>query len=957
MKTFYLRILVLSLLLCFTRMALAQEETHNAEAENPPVETVVSEEETPGETVTDETEQPQEESAEAKAEETPAETAVKEDEVSKDTITDRADLSQEETQDTAAADTLIETIADKDTVSEDTIQAELAQEETQDTAAVDTLIEAAVDKDTVSKDTIVQQVTPEKEKFRVSGVITDTKTDENIKGATIYCDKTSDSAYTNINGYYSLTLPGDTLTITYSFTGYEPVTKEIVLVKDTSINIHLTSAITTLDKMVVVGEKKDFKITSTEMSVEKFEIEDIETIPVIMGEKDIMKTIQLTPGITSVAEGRSAIIVRGGSIDQNQIMMDGMPIYYFSHMNGLYSIFNSEAMEDMVVYKGGIPARYGGRAASFLDLTMKEGNNEEFHTTLGAGLIASNFFVEAPIVKEKLSFCVAGRSTRLGIGRLIDTILIRRADTTSDTNVIIDKEQASQDDPRIFTASGAYFNDLNGKIVYHINDKNSLYLSGYVGKDGESEGVYSFHDYPKEWGNRAATLRWSHGFSPKLSSNTSLIYSQYWTYSEPYQQILESGVRTGGLRQEFSWFPNSENTLMFGLCSEYQDFNHGTISTDSTVGEEKTRKGGKGPGKFMPAMQSVESALFVSNDQKIGSKLAAYYGLRYSLFHRVGPGYQVTYDEFNNPTDSLYFHRRKIMQFYHNLEPRFSLNFLINEKNSIKFSYNRTAQYLRLMTNSMQLQYYDIWMPCTKNIKPLTSNQIALGYFRDFADHAVNFSAETFYKTSKREFDFEDGLENYFQSNLEAYVATGRGRSYGLELMLKKPSGKFTGWLSYNLGKSELKIDGINDNKWYVSKFDKTHDVTIVSSFKIFKSLSISGTWVYTTGNAVSLPTALYIIEGAEIPYYSGRNEYRIPDYHRLDLGIIYDPQLFTKLFNRFNREFKTSLEFSLYNVYNRRNINYIGFRTIKGETSSSLVPFGVSQYGIMPSFLFKLIF
>jgi hypothetical protein len=701
--------------------------------------------------------------------------------------------------------------------------------------------------------------------------------------------------------------------------------------------------------MVVVGQKKDHNITSTEMSVEKFDIEDVERIPVIMGEKDIMKTIQLVPGITSVTEGRSAIIVRGGSIDQNQIMMDGMPIYYFSHMNGLYSIFNSEAMEDMVVYKGGIPAQYGGRAASFLDLTMKEGNDTEFHTILGAGLIASNFFV-------------AGRSTRFGIGRLIDPILIRRDTVPPDTVTIKDGVTIQENDPRIFTASGAFFHDLNGKIVYHINDKNSLYLSGYWGKDGESENVYDFYEYPKEWGNRAAILRWSHGFSQKLISNTSINHSSYWTYSEPFQEIIESGVRSTGLRQEFTWFPNNKNTFLFGLSSEYQDFNHGTISLNGESGKStamvsETRKGGKGD-KFMPSMQSIESALFLSNDHKIHPMLAAYYGLRYSLFHRMGPGYQVTYNEFNDPVDSTRFSARSdIMQFYHNLEPRLSLNVIMNENNSVKWSYNRTAQYLRLMTNSMQLQYFDIWMPCTKNIKPMTSDQVALGYFRNLFNHAVNFSAETFYKTTKGEFDFEDGLQSYFQSNLEAYVATGRGRSYGVELMLKKPSGRFTGWVSYNLGKSEIKIAGINDNRWYDSKFDKTHDVTIVSSFKIFDNLSVTGTWVYATGNAISLPEGTYEIDEAIVPYYSGRNKYRIPDYHRLDLGLLYEPQLLRKLFDRFNRELKASLELSFYNVYDRRNINYIDFNRVISEESSSLVPIGVSYYGFMPSFLFKLIF
>ncbi len=913
MKNLYLRILLLSLLFCFMQTLTAQETIPESETESSSTETVVKKDEVPEETATNVTDKAEEETTEA---------AVIKNDVSPDSVAESPEPQQKE-------------IADADTT--------------------DSLAETAVSEDMRPEKTEVSQADSVQTAFKVSGTVTSAETGDSLKGVTVFEKVTSKDTTTSRYGFYSMILPAGVYKLVFRYAGYKTVEKEIDLAEDMSLDIQLSSSIETLDKMVVVGEKKDHNITSTEMSVEKFDIEDIETIPVIMGEKDVMKTIQLVPGITSVTEGRSAIIVRGGSIDQNQIMMDGMPIYYFSHMNGLYSIFNSEAMEDMVVYKGGIPARYGGRAASFLDLTMKEANNKEFHMSAGVGLIASNMFIESPIIEDKLSFFVAGRTTRLGLGRMIDTILVRRADTavTNDTVSIKEQEQVSVEDPRIFTLSGAYFSDLNGKIVCHINDKNSLYLSGYLGKDGESEGVYDFYDYPKEWGNRAVTLRWNHGFGPKMLSNTALIYSQYWTHSEPPGQIIESGVKSGGLRQEFSWFPNSKNTLMFGLCSDYLDFNHGRKTTVEESG--KITRGKGGPGKFMPAMKSIESALFVSNDQKISSWLSAYYGLRYSMFHQIGSGYQVTYNEFNDPTDSVYFHRREIMQFYDNLEPRLSLNFLINEKNSIKFSYNRTAQYLRLMTNSMQLQYFDIWMPCTKNIKPLASNQIALGYFRNFFSHAVNFSVETFYKTSKGEFDFENGLKDYFQSNLEAYVATGRGRSYGLELMLKKPSGRFTGWASYNLGKSEIKIDGINENRWYDSKFDKTHDVTLVSNFKIFKNLSISGTWVYNTGNAVSLPEGVYEIDGAVIPYYSGRNEYRMPDYHRLDLGLILDVRLFKKAFLRFNKEFHTLMEFSLYNVYNRRNVNFIDYRDLKGGGSSTLIPFGISLYGIMPSFQIKI--
>ncbi len=959
---------------------LPQEEITEAEKDDSLPKVMVSEDKVPNDTIPNHIDLSQEEITEAEKDDSLTESAVNEEKVSNDTIPNQIDSSQEEITDIKTSDTL-PTAAQNDKIEPKDSVGEEKPVTTSNSEVSDTLIKVSTEKaseveskDTLNKviitttkeetlkDTVVKSVDSALIKFTLSGTITDIETGDNLIGINVIEEGTSNKTTTNKEGFYSLLLTKGPHKITYSFKNYKTEEKEVKITENKELNIKLQSSIKTLSKMVIVDEKKNENITSTEMSIEKFDIEEVETIPVIMGEKDIMKTIQLVPGITSVTEGRSAIVVRGGSIDQNQIMMDGMPIYYFSHMNGLYSIFNSEAMEDMVVYKGGIPSQYGGRSASFLDLTMKEGDNQDYHGSVGVGLIASNLYVEGPIIKDKMSFFWAGRSTRLGIGRLIDTILVGRDTTSLDEGEIKDRKNVSSDDPRIFTSSGAFFNDMNAKIVYHINDNNSLYLSGYWGKDGESEGVIDFFEYPKEWGNRAATLRWSHEFSPKLLSNTSLIYSEYETHAEPPNgSIIESGIRTGGLRQEFSWFPNTKNKLIFGLCSEYMNFNHGTIfGADENsyvgLGNSKSRAGEK----FMPPMQSIESAIFISHDQKIGSKLSAYYGLRYSLFHRIGSGKQMTYNDFNTPIDSLYFHRREIMQFYHNLEPRFSLNYIINDKNSVKFSYNRTVQYLRLMTNSMQLQFFDIWMPCTKNIKPLISDQVALGYFRNFLDNAMNFSIETFYKKSKGEFDFEDGLQDYFQPNLEAFVATGKGRSYGMELMLKKPSGRFTGWLGYNLSKSEIQIDCINNGEWYRSKFDKTHDVTIVSNFKIFEGLSISATWLYTTGNAVSLPEGSYQMDEAVIPYYSRRNKYKMPDYHRLDLGITYSTPLLKKFFKRFERELKTSLEISLYNVYNRRNINYIDFRKIKSKTqtgNSALVPYGVSLYGAMPSFLFKLIF
>jgi hypothetical protein len=719
---------------------------------------------------------------------------------------------------------------------------------------------------------------------------------------------------------------------------------------------------TRLDKMVVVSKKKDDVISSTEMSVEKFEIEEIETVPVIMGEKDIMKTIQLTPGITTITEGKIGFVVRGSGIDENLVLMDGMPLYYSSHQQGLYSVFNSDAVDRLTIYKGGMPASYGGRTSSVLDVRMKGDNVEDFHTKLSLGLITSKFSLETPIVKDKLSISGAGRFTKLSVGNIHDQIKGDRDDwskgsskpttVAGNTGVRASQKNGDDEDGEDFYFFDTHENwfDMNGKIVYNINENNRVDLSGYFGRDSAlTVGGLT------EWGNRAAALRWNHDFSSKFLSNTALTYSRYYTGAENGIYKFYSGIRMSKFNQEFGLFPDKNNEIRFGLSSEYQIYDHGAL-------EDVTQDDA---GKFMPRMQGLESAVYAGNDQKLGDKLSLYYGLRYSFFFRMGRGNSYTYDEVSNEAyDSTYYSARSdIMHAYHNPEPRFSLTYIMNEKNSLKFFYNRSAQYVRLMTMGMDLQWYDIWMPCTKNIKPLKVDQVATGYFGNFFDDQLQFSAETYYKWYKNSADFEDGLHNYLVNNLEAYVATGKGRSYGLELMLKKPYGKLNGWFSYNLGKSERQIDIINNGEWYPSIFDKTHDITAVLCYNLFKNLSLSATFLFSTGNAVTLPEGYYFISDIPFPYWDGRNKYRLPSYHRLDLGLKYDLGVFKKLLKKYNRDMKISLELSGYNVYNRRNIVSMGYWQQDAKLGVSdpdkplFQPYGISIYGFIPSFLLNVEF
>jgi len=789
----------------------------------------------------------------------------------------------------------------------------------------------------------IAQIISAQNTYFLKGEISDLSTGELLAGVSIYVPGEEVGDVSNPDGTYSMGISAGTYQFVFSYIGYEKVIKEITLTGNRTLNIGLNPSLNTLEEVEISAEAPDHNIKSTEMSVEKLAIQEIEQIPVIMGETDIMKTIQLLPGIMSIAEGRSGFIVRGSGIDQNLILMDGMPLYYSSHMQGLYSVFNSDAVNALTIYKGGIPARFGGRGASVLDVRMKESNSKEYRANMSIGLITSKFSMEAPLVKNKLSLFLSGRFTKYSVGSIIDSY--------SQSGTSGDGKGGSKDADgtyRFFDSNESWM-DLNGKLIYSINDNNSLYISAYMGRDSALVvgGL-------TEWGNQAASLRWNHKFNQQLLSNTSLVFSRYYTAQTGGIYAFKSGITTTSVRQEFSFFPNQRNEIKFGFSSEYQDFNHGGL-------EDLTQDDA---GKFMPPMQGLESAVYLENDQKVNAWFSAYYGLRYSFYHRLGPGDSFVYDETSNEAlSSTYFESyTDVMAFHHNLEPRLAFTFLMNDKSSFKLSYNRNAQYLRLMTLGAEIQWYDIWMPSTENIDPMLTDQFALGYFRNFQDNHYRFSAETYYKKLTGAADFEDGLHNYLVDNLEAYVATGKGYSYGLELSLEKPKGRLNGRVSYNIGKSEYLIDVINQGRWYPNMFDKTHSLSMISSYELFDDLVLSATFLYSTGRPVTLPESYYYVNGVPFPYWEGRNKYRLPDYHRLDFGIKYEPDFLSIKINRMQREINTSLELSFYNVYNRRNIYTIEHTTNSPgkegtEANHVFEAYGLSTYGFMPSFQLNIQF
>ncbi|OFY41544.1 MAG: collagen-binding protein [Bacteroidetes bacterium GWF2_40_14] len=746
------------------------------------------------------------------------------------------------------------------------------------------------------------------EKFTLSGKIADSLTGEDLMGAIVYREGTTTGSVSNSYGFYSLTLPRGNHKVKFSYLGYKTIIKEIALKRDIILNIDLEPSNTNLGAIIVSPERRDLNIKSVEMGVERINIKQLETIPVLFGEKDILKTIQLLPGISAASEGSSGFTVRGGSIDQNLILLDEAPVYSASHLMGFFSVFNSDALKNISVYKGGIPAQYGGRASSVLDITMKDGNNQNFTVSGGLGLISSRLTIEGPIIKDKMSFIVSGRRSY--------------ADLVGKLSGLIKEEMT------------LYFYDLNLKLNYRFNNNNRFYLSGYFGKDDFGFGVLGMG-----WGNSTTTLRWNHLFSKRLFSNTTFLYSNYnYGFNIGSDARMSSGIVDLSIKQDFTWYKNPENTLRFGFCSTHHTFNPGKLLTGNKINSEI----------ILEQKQGVESAAYFSDNQKISGNLSIEYGLRISMFNQLGSGWSNVYDNNNTKVDSTYYNKGEIMKTYVALEPRVSLNLNTSATSSLKVSYNRMAQYLHLLSNSTSGQPTDTWIPCSSNIKPTMASQYSLGYFRNFSDNKYELSVECYYKDMRNITDYEDGTDIMLNENIEANILPGKGRSYGAEFYVKRRLGRFNGWLSYTLARTENKIEGINSNDWYPSKTDKAHNFSIVASYQITKQLSVSSSWVYYTGNAVTFPSGKYEYDRQVWAYYTERNGYRMPDYHRLDLNI--------HMNGKEKNRFKSSWDFSIYNLYNRHNAYIINFRESEA-TPGTTEAVRLSLFGIVPSITWNFTF
>jgi len=765
------------------------------------------------------------------------------------------------------------------------------------------------------------------EKYTISGSIKDESNGEDLIGVTIFVKELPGTGtVTNVYGFYSLTLPKGKYTIQYSYVGYKTVEFKADLTKNIKNNIQISSNATDLGVFEVSAEREDENIRSTEMSVSKIDIKEIESIPVLFGERDILKTIQLLPGVKSAGEGNAGFFVRGGSSDQNLILLDEAPVYNASHLLGFFSVFNSDAIKDLKLYKGGIPAEYGGRLSSVMDIKMKEGNSKKIAATGGVGLISSKLTVEVPIVKDKGSFLISGRRTYADLFLKLSN----------------DEDQKN---------TKLYFYDLNLKANYQLTEKDRLFVSGYFGRDNFGfANRFSF-----TWGNTTATVRWNHLFNDKLFSNTSFIYSDY-NYKIDIAAAgfaINSQIRDFNFKQDFDFFWNENNKLKFGANVIHHTFDPGEISSSgSAIGNTKIEN-----------RYSVESSGYISNEQKFNELWSATYGFRYSNFTQIGPGEIYSYNDKGDVIDSTKYTENNAIKTYHGFEPRLGINYILNETSSIKTSYNRMYQYLHLLSNSSGNNPTDTWLPSSNNIKPEIADQVALGYFKNLRDNSFEFSVETYYKVMQNTIDYRTGAEITLNPTVEGEILNGKGRAYGLEFFLKKRKGKFTGWISYTLARTEVQFDKINKGVWYPAKQDRTHDVSVVGMFAITERLKISSTFVFYTGNAVTFPTGKYILDGQIINLYSTRNGSRMPNYHRMDIGITLDGKNHKLITNpetgekeKVQRKFQSSWNFSVYNVYARENAYSFTFRQ-KEDNPVQTEVVQLSLFKIIPSISYNFSF
>ena len=770
------------------------------------------------------------------------------------------------------------------------------------------------------------------QKYTLSGTITDNASNETLIGVNILFTEIQKGAVTNTYGFYSLTLPEGQYKVQISYLGFTDQIFNIDLTKNIKLDVALDESTESLDEVIIEEDVERISIKRPQMSVNRLSAETIKQIPVILGEADVIKSILLLPGVTSAGEGASGFNVRGGAADQNLILLDEAIIFNSSHLFGFFSVFNPDAIKDLKLYKGGIPARYGGRVSSVLDIYQKEGNSKEFHMSGGIGVVASRLLAEGPIVKNKGAFLIGGRA--------------------SYAHLFL---------PLFDIDNKAYFYDLNTKLNYKINQNNSLFLSGYFGRD-----LFSLNEsFVNIYGNSVLNLRWNHLFSDKLFSNLSLIYSDYY-YGLELDFVgfkWNSGIQNFNLKYDFKYYLNDEVQINAGINNIYYGFNPGKIepndSDSGIITDQLTRK------------YANEAAAYVDIEHSLTDNLTVEYGLRFSNFVRLGQdevnvyrdNQPVIFDPFlllykgaepiNVQTD---IGRSETLADFNNLEPRIAAAYTIDDDTSIKASYTRLVQYLHLLSNTSSPTPLDVWTPSGPFTKPQKLDQYALGFFKNFNDDTYTLETEVFYKDVQNRIDYIDGADLIANDAIEEVILNGEARAYGWELLLRKNSGKFKGWLAYTLSKSEQRTQGrnsretgINLGQWYNTPYDKTHDISVNASYELSAKWKFGTNFLFQTGQPTNYPVGQFEFQGIVVPTYGFRNKQRLPSYHRIDISATLTPKM-----NK-GRKWQSEWVFSVYNVYNRRNAASINFRQNQDTGTNEAVR--TSIFGAVPSVTYNFKF
>ena len=730
--------------------------------------------------------------------------------------------------------------------------------------------------------------------YTLSGYVRDSTTGESLIGATIGVKGTTQGIQSNTYGFFAITLPAGEHTLVFTFIGYAAQERKVMLAANQRWSISLVPKSFQAREVVITEKRKDENVKNTEMGRVELGIEEIKKLPALMGEADPLKAIQLLPGVQAAGEGNAGFYVRGGGPDQNLILLDEAPVYNTGHLFGFFSVFNADAIKNVTLIKGGIPANYGGRLSSVVDVTMKDGNNQQYQAEGGIGAIASRFSIQGPLRKDQSSFIISGRRTYADL--LAKPFVSRNSS---------------------FRGSGYYFYDLNIKANYRFSDKDRLFLSGYLGRD-----VFQFRNSERSfeahipWGNTTATLRWNHVFSKKLFSNTSLIYNDYsFSFGATQQRFtirLNSGIRDLNAKLDFDYFANFRHHLKFGGNYIYH-----TFIPSSVTGNQDTTK-------FNPdnAFKKFahEAALYLQDDWEISPQFKLNVGLRYSGFRQIGPYTRYIRDANGNKLDSVVYRRWAPVRSYSALEPRVILRYAWDEKNSVKAAVTRNNQYIHLVSNAGSTLPTDIWVPSTYLVKPQISWQYAIGYFRNFKENAWEASVEAYYKDMQNQIEYKEGYTPSLKDPEDEFVF-GKGYAYGTEFFVHKIKGKLTGWVGYTLAWTWRQFPALNGGKRFPAKYDRRHDLAVVAMYEHSKRWIFSGVFIFGTGNTTTLPERFYFVSGVLTQSYGDVNSYRMAPYHRLDLSAIYTPKK-----KKPNRRLTSSWAFSIYNVYSRMNPYFIYF-------------------------------